>query len=99
MTEMLVDVHLAEASADNRGLNSPQINMLMAAKYDSLFQKHETTFEQFKSSYDYYLDHPDQLAEIYSQVVSKLTTMETKLSAGRKIKPPPIERRDSVLHH
>lgn len=99
MVEVLVDVHLAEASADNRGLNTPQINMMMAAKYDSLFQKHETTFSQFKDSYDYYLDHSDQLAEIYSQVVSKLTTMETKLSAGRKIKPPPKEKRDTIFQH
>src|ERR1043165_6193679 len=73
MADILVDVHLAEASAENRGLNSPQINLLMAAKYDSLFQKHKTTFAQFKSSYEYYLVHPDELSEIYSQVITKLT--------------------------
>ena len=99
MADILVDVHLAEASAENRGLNSPQINIQMAAKYDSLFQKHETSFSQFKSSYDYYLDHPDELSEIYTIVVNKLTTIESKINSGRKIKPSPIEERDTILHH
>ena len=88
MADVLVDVHLAEASADNHGLSAPQVNMMMAAKYDSLFKKHEITFAQFKSSYDYYLAHPDVLSEIYSEVVNKLTTMESKATSDRKIKLP-----------
>ena len=99
MADILVDVHMAEASADNRGLNSPQINLLMAAKYDSLFQKHKTTFAQFKSSYEYYLVHPDELSEIYSQVITKLTTLESKINAGRKPRPLPMERRDTIFRH
>ena len=99
MADVLVDVHLAEASADNHGLNAPQVNMMMAAKYDSLFLKHEITFAQFKSSYDYYLAHPDVLSEIYSEVVNKLTTMESKATNARKIKPPKIYPRDTVSHH
>ena len=99
MADVLVDIHLAEASADNHGLNAPQVNSLMAAKYDSLFQKHKITFAQFKYSYDYYLDHPAELSEIYTEVVNKLTTMESKASSGRKIKPPVINKRDTLQHH
>lgn len=99
MADVLVDVHLAEASAENRGLSTPQINVLMAAKYDSLLKKNETTFAQFKSSYDYYLNHADQLSEIYTQVVNKLTTMESKVTVGKKTKPPPVDRRDTIVHH
>ena len=99
MVDVLVDVHLAEAAADNHGLKSPQIDMMMAARYDSVFQKHGITFEEFKSSYDYYLAHPDVLSEIYSEVVNKLTTMESKANSARKIKLPKISPRDTVSHH
>ena len=101
MVDVLVDVHLAEASADNHGLKLPQINMIMAEKYDSVFLKHETTFTDFKSSYDYYLDHPDDLSEIYTEVVNKLTTMESKVSGGKNLKRPPVQLRDTLYqqHH
>ncbi len=95
MVDVLVDMHLAEATTDNRATNGAQINMAMAEKYDTLFVKHKITLGQFKTSYDYYLDHPDELSEIYTEVVNKLTTTESRVSGGKKLKPPPISRRDS----
>src|SRR6476646_7295037 len=75
MVDVLVDIHLAEAASDNHGLTKPEINLMMASRYDTIFQKHEITFEQFKSSYDYYMNHPDEFSDIYSEVVNKLTTL------------------------
>jgi hypothetical protein len=96
MVEVLVDIHLAEAAADNRGLTKPEINLMMASKYDTIFLKHKTTFKQFKSSYEYYMNHPDMFSDIYSEVVNKLTTMVSKVKNDRKMKPPPIQKRDSL---
>ena len=53
MVDVLVDIHLAEAASDNHGLTKPEINLMMASKYDTIFQKHETSFKEFESSYDY----------------------------------------------
>ena len=97
MVDVLVDIHLAEAAADTRGYTRQEINLMMASKYDTIFQKNETTFEQFKSSYDYYMDHPDEFSEIYSEVVNKLTTLVSKVRNDRKTKPLPIQKRDSLL--
>ena len=102
MADILVDIHLAEAAADNHGFTKPEINLMMASKYDSIFQKHQITFEQFKSSYDYYMNHPAEFSDIYSEVVNKLTTQVSKVRNKGKTKPLPPQKKDSLhltLHH
>jgi hypothetical protein len=96
MADILTDVHLAEASTDNRGTTMPQINRMMATKYDSLFRRHHVTFEQFKSSYNFYLDHPDYLSDIYTEVVNKLTTLESRVTKRKKVVTSPIMKKDSL---
>lgn len=95
MVDVLVDIHLAEAAADNRGFTKPQINLVMAARYDTIFMKNAITYDQFKYSYDYYMNHPDEFSDIYSEVVNKLTTMVSKVKSNKK-KPLPVEKRDSL---
>ena len=85
MIAVLVDIHLAEASADNRLLNLDQINAAMATRYDSLFKEHDINYEQFKTSYDYYLAHATELSEIYAEVVNELSTRDSKVNANRRI--------------
>jgi hypothetical protein len=85
MVAVLVDIHLAEASADNRLLNLEQMNAAMATRYDALFKKHGITFNQFKASYDYYLAHADVLSEIYAEVVNELSTRDSKVNANRRL--------------
>jgi len=86
MIAVLVDIHLAEASSDTRNLTLPQINVAMAKRYDELFQKHGITYEQFKTSYDYYLEHADLLSDIYTEVVNELTTRASRFNASGKMK-------------
>ena len=96
MVDVLVDIHLAEAAADNHGFTKAEINLMMASKYDSIFQKHEITFDQFKTSYDYYLNHPDEFSDIYSEVVNKLTTLVSKVRNNGKTKTLPLQKKDSL---
>ena len=96
MVDVLVDVHLTEAASDNHGLTFPQINIRMANRYDSVFAKHQITYTQFKTSYDYYLQHPDLLADVYAEVVNKLTTMDSKHRASAVKVPPKSLRNDSL---
>lgn len=96
MVNILVDVHLAEAASDNHGLTSPQINVHMAHKYDTLFRNHHTTYPVFKDSYEYYMNHPTMLSDIYSEVVSRLTTMQSTVTKGRKSSSTPHLSGDSA---
>jgi len=95
MTDVLVDIHLAEGAADNRKLKSGQIDLMMTTRYKELFQKHEITYEEFKVSYDYYMNHAEELAEIYTEVVNKLTTRESLINRDKNVKPPPVQQKDS----
>ena len=96
MVAVLVDVHLAEATTESRGMNVLQINSTMAGRYALIFKKHELTYDEFKTSYDYYLEHPDLLNEVYIEVTNQLTTMESKVKSKMKIKPLPVQLPDSV---
>ncbi len=89
MIEILVDVHLAESSGDSHGFTMMQSNKLVATKYESVMRKHGTTFLQFKTSFDYYMQHPEKFDEVYQEVVNQLTALEGKFPAKRPdlIKP------------
>src|SRR6188768_4013198 len=63
MIDVLVDIHIAEASSESHGLTSIQINQLVAVKYEGVLQKHGITRPQFQTAFDYYLRHPAELDE------------------------------------
>lgn len=81
MIEVLLDVHLAESSVNSRGLTNLQLNQLIATRYDGILKSHETTFPEFKKSFDYYLQHPEQFEEIYQEIVNRLTALEGQTKA------------------
>ena len=83
MIDVLVDIHIAEASSESHGLTSIQINQLVAVKYEGVLQKHGITRPQFQTAFDYYLRHPAELDEIYQEVVNRLTALESKLPSTR----------------
>ena len=83
MIAVLVDIHLAEASNVSKGLTATQLNELISGKYDDVMKKHDVTYDEFKSSFDYYLQHPDQFDDIYQEVVNRLSAMEGKSRAKR----------------
>lgn len=85
MVAVLVDVHLAEAAADNRNLSANQINEVMAGRYSALYTKHGITTKQFVSSYNFYLEHAALLSSIYAEVVNQLTTRESGIRELRKL--------------
>ncbi|MBA2422768.1 MAG: DUF4296 domain-containing protein [Chitinophagales bacterium] len=98
MIEILVAVHLVESSGDSRGFSMREANKLIAVRYESVMKNHGTTFNQFKASFDYYMQHPDQFDEIYQEVINQLTALEGKFRAKRPetIKPKVDSLTDSI---
>ena len=72
MIDMLVDVHLAEATYQNRIRQDSAI--------DNKYQVADSTFEK---SYIFYLSNPKKFEKMYRKVQSKLSEMEQEFS-GRK---------------
>jgi hypothetical protein len=102
MVDVLVDVHLAEASLGLERISGPRLDQLTAKKYDSVFMKHQITYEQFKTSYEYYVEHPVVLDDMYQEVINHLSTMQGKFSSGpthHKMPKDSLRNIDVAPHH
>jgi Domain of unknown function (DUF4296) len=73
-TDVLVDVRLLEASYATHYARVDSAQAL-AGYYERLFQKHETTEEQFMESYRHYAARQADMRVIEDSVVARLTRM------------------------
>ena len=79
MVEFLMDLHLSEAAVQDLRLKPDSANVVFATVEKYLYKKHKITDSLFYNSYNYYLDHPVILEEIYSAVIDSLTLREVLL--------------------
>ncbi len=85
MTDLIVDIHLAEATVRMGSDSLARLNdtTKLRIRFASVFHKHDINPDDFNKSLDYYLKHIDILENIYGDVIKRLTELETNL----KIKP------------
>jgi type II secretory pathway predicted ATPase ExeA len=84
MIDMLVDVHLAEATYQNRIRQDSAIdNTTSTDFYYSVLDKYQVADSTFEKSYIFYLSNPRKFEKMYRKVQSKLSEMEQEFS-GRK---------------
>lgn len=74
MTQVLVDVHLAEAEASFRTL--PDSTSKEPVNLQKTFSKNSITKQQFDESMTFYIDHPELLDSVYVQVLNELSKMQ-----------------------
>jgi hypothetical protein len=77
MILLLVDFHLAEVSLQqlqNDGKNPAEYTALY---YPHLLRKHNIDKEAFIRSLDFYSHHPRLLRQIYDEVISELSTLQS----------------------
>ncbi len=94
MIDVLVDVHLAEASTEIRSITPQLIDHITAERYQMVFDKYKITLDQFVDSYNYYLEHTGVLDEIYVEVVNRLSALDGRISSRQR---KTLNSRDSVL--
>jgi len=83
MIEMLVDMHLAEATHmkfryDTIMRDNPSVNF-----YYSILDKYDMPDSVFEKSFVYYASDPKNFEKMYRKVMNQLSEMEQELS-GRK---------------
>ena len=86
MTQLMVDVHIADGSLST--IDLPVNDSLYKYGFNRfvlIFKKHHTDSVQFKNSLKYYTVHPDKLEAIYTDVIKIL---QTKLDSVNKLKDP-----------
>ena len=84
MIDMMVDMHVAEATFYNRNSKDSLIkNSSSVNFYHSILHKYDVPDSVFEGSLIYYARNPKKFEKMYRQVTSKLSEMEQEYS-GRK---------------
>ena len=84
MINMLVDIHLAEATFNHMLHDSIVRNSSSVNFYYSVLEKYNVTASVFEKSYVYYASNPKNFEKMYLEVVNKLVEIEQNFS-GRKL--------------
>lgn len=93
MTEILVDMHLTEATLRIINDTLAKINdtTYLRSRFAEVFRKHDVAPGRFTKSLTYYIKHIELLDKIYGGVIGRLTEIETSLQ-----EKTPITKQDSL---
>lgn len=79
MAEVMMDVHLLEATMTLNTYNADRLANGNAAPPIDIFSKHKITKKQYQESFSYYSKHPDLLNEVYATVLEDLSKMQAEV--------------------
>ena len=94
MVAVLLDVHLAEAAM--RVVDTSAKRIEKQEYYNTIFEKHNTTKEQFDKSLDWYARHPKVLVEIYDEVKIEAERLQERVEAYEFHPDDKPSRKDSI---
>ncbi len=83
MIDMLVDLHIAEATYNSVRYDSLMRNTTSTDFYYSILEKYQTPDSVFEKSFVFYASTPKEFEKMYRKVMSKLSEEEQNYS-GRK---------------
>lgn len=79
MVDILLDVHIAEATMKILDPSAKRVEK--QEYYNTVFEKHNTTKEQFDKSLDWYSHYPKKLIAIYDEVKLEAEALQTRVEA------------------
>lgn len=94
MVAVLLDVHVAEAAMKVVDTSAKRIEK--QEYYNIIFEKHNTTKEQFDKSLDWYARHPKVLVEIYDDVKKEAERLQERVEAYEFHQGEKPSRKDSI---
>lgn len=72
-TQVLYDIHMMDALLTDKKLFDEQIyNDSSASHYNSIWKKHNITYQQFETSIDYYVRNTEEFLVIYDTIVARM---------------------------
>ena len=78
MAAYLIELHIAEAQVQNLRLKQDSAKVVFKIYENYLLEKNGITDSLFLDSYSYYMQHPDELEEIYTAVVDSIGVRNSK---------------------
>lgn len=77
MINILTDIHIAEAKVNHLNLRSYDSIQVVYRDYEmDIFRKYQVDTARYRESYQFYLEHPAYMDEIYAAVVDSLSLRE-----------------------
>jgi hypothetical protein len=76
---VITDMEIAESTIREKQNLGQEIEGLQEGYYFAIFEKHKITKEQFDNSMAYYKQDLDELNDIYEDVISRLSVMESEI--------------------
>ncbi|MCT4640020.1 MAG: DUF4296 domain-containing protein [Bacteroidales bacterium] len=95
-TDILIDLHLADAILDIKSFDFREDDGHWDY-YTSIFKKHNTNKDEFRTSLEYYIGKPEQFDDIYDDVIIRLEKLkeeaakESEKSQQKILEPDLIE--------
>lgn len=77
MVTYLIDLHIAEAQIQNLRLRKDSSDFVFELYERHLLKKNGITDSLFTRSYNYYLQYPDKLEDIYESVVDSISVRKS----------------------
>lgn len=80
IVDLIVDLELAEAAIKRMASYGESTAKTSSYYYDYMFERWGITFDEYNAIIDYYSQDPIEMEKIYSDVISKLSEMQSKVS-------------------
>ncbi len=84
MTAVLVDVELLEAVVKQKLLDRKYPKQNMPIYYRQVMEKNGITYQQFRNSFDWWENHPQEFHDIYVEVNKRLEKMKEEIPEEKK---------------
>jgi hypothetical protein len=85
MIEVLTDICKVEARFQRRlSIRGKDNSELVLHNYSVIFNDHNVSLTQFKTSFEYYEESPNTMQQIYDSVIVKLTKEEAELKQAEQ---------------
>ena len=72
MAKILIEMHLSEESIDALKFDEDTLSALFSEKEKEIFAKYSVTEKEYRESYSFYFFNPQQLEEIYGELIDSL---------------------------
>ena len=91
MVAFLVDLHIAEVKVQNLGIKVDSVKKVFSILEADLFRQHQFNDSLYIKSYQFYVEQPSLMEEIYSAVLDTLSLRRDLVEAAEKKRNLSIE--------
>lgn len=74
MIDVMTDMHIVEGAKMGRNMMGDTLKAEIY--FDKIYEKHQTSKEEYDRSFSFYTKHPGTMDKIYEQVIENLNSIE-----------------------